>query len=193
MRSLGKTLIFSAIGVCISILGILAAAELLLRFTPYYQGLRAQPVNAQNPIFRFEPNRTVTLSKDWDFKLVNRVHVNNVGFVNDLDYDAGQNTPLLAIIGDSYIEAAITPYAETVQGRLAERVERADGSTVSLLPAPGYRSTSPGRSMPGTPTRQTCSCSISWATTSTSPYIIANIAPATGASLRRRTAARPCV
>lgn len=123
MASALKTAIFGIISVAIAIVGTLVTAELLLRFLPYSEGLRAQEVSARQPVFRFASNRTSTYSDGWNFNLVNRVRVNNDGFVNDRDYDAAAKSPLLAIVGDSYIEAVMVPYRETVQGRLASALE----------------------------------------------------------------------
>jgi hypothetical protein len=100
----------------------LAAAEAVLRFLPVASGFRTMPVTADNPVFRFIPNSDFVFSRDWDMAMVNRGRINNAGFVNDQDYRAGDQTPLLAVVGDSYIEAAMVPYAETVHGRLAERL-----------------------------------------------------------------------
>ena len=47
-----------------------------------------------------------------------RGRVNNAGFVNDQDY-VRDGLPLIAVIGDSFIEAQMVPYAESLQGRLA--------------------------------------------------------------------------
>jgi len=55
---------------------------------------------------------------------VNHGHVNNAGFINDQDYDARDSRPLLAVIGDSYIEALIIPYPLTLHGRLSQAVDR---------------------------------------------------------------------
>jgi hypothetical protein len=44
----------------------------------------------------------------------------NAGFVNDQDYRKDDELPLLAVIGDSMIEAAMVPYRDTLQGRLAD-------------------------------------------------------------------------
>ena len=89
---------------------------------PVSDGLMAEPVNAETPIFRFSPNRDVTWSRDWNFSIVNDLRVNNAGFVNNQDYrEDGQ--PLLAIVGDSYIEAAMVPFEETLQGRMADRLK----------------------------------------------------------------------
>lgn len=117
-----KTVVFGAITVALAVIACLVLAELVLRFLPYDQGLRAEAVTAEQPVFRFERNRTSTYSSGWDFQEVNRLRTNNDGFVNNQDYDRTQTSPLLAIIGDSYIEAAMVPYAETVQGRLAAAV-----------------------------------------------------------------------
>jgi hypothetical protein len=120
MRGKVRQFVLALTTILISIVGTLIAAEIVLRFLPVNEGLRAQAVNASNPIFRFEPNRTVTWSEGWNFAIVNRVHVNNDGFVNDRDYDASAKTPLLAVIGDSFIEAGMVPFRDTVGGRLAK-------------------------------------------------------------------------
>ena len=96
-----------------------AALEAALRFLPVATGIRAQPVNAGNPVFRFEPDRSFVFSRDWDMALANRGRTNNAGFVNDQNYARTDEKPLLAVIGDSYIEAAMVPFAETAHGRLA--------------------------------------------------------------------------
>ena len=114
--------IYAVIGILISLTGLLLIAELACRFLPVNEGLRSQAVNAASPVYRFEPNRTSTWSRGWNFSITNRVHVNNDGFVSDKDYSVDGPRPLAAIVGDSYIEAAMVPYSNTVQGRLATTV-----------------------------------------------------------------------
>jgi hypothetical protein len=111
--------LYALIAVLLAIGGMLLIAELACRLLPINEGLRTLPVNAENPVYRFEPNRTSSWSRDWNFSIVNRVRVNNAGFVNDQDYVREGPRPLLAVIGDSYIEAGMVTYGETVQGRLA--------------------------------------------------------------------------
>jgi hypothetical protein len=110
------------LSVLIGVLTPLLAAEAVLRFLPVRTGLQTQPVNDQNPVRRFTPNRAFTFSKEWDFKLVNKGRTNNYGFVNDQDYDSAASTPLMAVIGDSYVEAQMVPFRETLQARLARCV-----------------------------------------------------------------------
>ncbi|WP_147818760.1 hypothetical protein [Salidesulfovibrio onnuriiensis] len=95
-----------------------------LRLLPVNEGLLTQPVDEAHPIAHFKPNRTSTWSRFADFSMVNTVHSNNYGFLNDQDYDPKGRLPLLAVIGDSYVEAAMIPYQETVQGRLARELEQ---------------------------------------------------------------------
>jgi len=97
----------------------LALAEGICRLLPVHTGYEVQPVDAANPIVRFHPNRDFLFSRGPLLTNVNRGHVNNYGFVNDQHYETGDKRPLLAVIGDSYIEAGMVPYPLTLQGRLA--------------------------------------------------------------------------
>lgn len=78
-----------------------------------------QAVTPDNPVAKLEPNRDFTWSDEWNFTIVNHGRTNNDGFVNDQDYDATDSRPLAAVIGDSFIQAAMTPYTQTLHGRLA--------------------------------------------------------------------------
>ena len=112
---------FLALGV--GTLLCLVGLEAVLRTLPVSDALRTTAVNAENPIIRFEPGREITWSRDWDFSLVNQVRFNNFGFVSDFDYDPDATSPLLAVIGDSYVEALMVPFRETCAGRLRTHLE----------------------------------------------------------------------
>ena len=113
--SRGKDLALSLLLSLISIVVCLLAAEIVLRFLPVASGLRSMPVNAANPVLRFSPNRALVYSLGWNFHTVVRGRVNNAGYVNDQDY-VREGPPLIAVIGNSFIEAQMVPYAETLQG-----------------------------------------------------------------------------
>ena len=104
-------------------LATLAGLEVLLRILPAYGGARRTAVDERHPISRFAPDREFTWSRDWNFSIVNTVRVNNAGFVSDVDYAADAPGPLLAVIGDSYVEAAMVPFRRTCAGRLATMLE----------------------------------------------------------------------
>lgn len=109
----------SAVGLA----AVLTAAEIVFRFLPVMSAMQPGPVTAADPVYRYQPDRRFVFSRDWDLAMVNRGRVNNAGFVNDQDYRRELRGPLLAIVGDSFIEAFMVPYAETVQGRLARALE----------------------------------------------------------------------
>jgi hypothetical protein len=101
-----------------SIIFCLLVAEAALRFLPVSTGLRSMPVTSADPVLHFTPNRPFTNSLGWNFHNVVHGRVNNAGFVNDQDYTR-EGPPLIAVIGDSFIEAQMVPYAESLHGRLA--------------------------------------------------------------------------
>ncbi|MGI9525090.1 MAG: hypothetical protein ACR2PG_25965 [Hyphomicrobiaceae bacterium] len=106
-----------------SVVFALLLLEGMLRFLPVNEGLRAQAVNTKQPIYRFKPNRVAQYSHRWDFDIRNAVRVNNYGFVSDQDYDPTSPSPLFAVIGDSYVEAQMVPFAESIAGRLQAKVK----------------------------------------------------------------------
>jgi hypothetical protein len=105
-----------------SLVVICCILEAVLRFLPVNEDLRTVAVNSESPVLRFAPNRDVLWSKFADFSMQNRAHVNNEGFVSDIDYDPKGKGPLLAVVGDSYVEALMVPWAKTLHGRLAGRM-----------------------------------------------------------------------
>jgi hypothetical protein len=115
--------VFALITVSLSVIACLAAAEILLSFMPVRSALRSLPVTPENPVFHFAPDRDVTFSRGWNFDMINHRRVNNAGWVNDQNYRKDEETPLLAVVGDSYIDALMVPYAETLYGRLAKNLE----------------------------------------------------------------------
>ncbi len=118
-----RFLALASFSVLIGLAAGLLGAEALLRFLPVNEPMMTQPVNADAPIMRFAPNRDLTWSRGWRFHRVNRVHVNNYGFVADYDYRPDGPGPLVAVIGDSFIEAAMVPFPETLTGRLLKRLD----------------------------------------------------------------------
>lgn len=117
-----KKILFPLAALTAGVLILFLVLEIGFRFLPVNQGLASLPVDEDNPVLRFQPNRTATWSKGWNFSIVNEIHTNNYGFINDQDYDSAVGSPLLVVIGDSYVEAVMVPFAETVNGRLAARV-----------------------------------------------------------------------
>ncbi len=115
MRKVLLTLITIGFGVALP----LVVLEIALRFLPYNEGLVVAPMDEEDSVYRFVPDRDFSYSQDWDLKNARTRHVNNAGFLSDIDYMTDSTAPLLAIIGDSYIEAIQVDWSETAQGRLS--------------------------------------------------------------------------
>lgn len=115
-----RNAVYAAIGIFIGVVAACGMLELALRMLPVTESLDRQAVDESHPYLHFRPNNDVYYSKGWNFAIVNRAHINNFGFVNDQDYDPAATTPLLAVIGDSYVEAVHVPYRDTIYGRLAQ-------------------------------------------------------------------------
>src|SRR6266446_71016 len=115
--------VFAATTVSLTIVACLVLAEIVLRFFPVNFGTRPEAVTADQPVYHFTPNLHYVYSRNWNFELVNYGRINNFGWVNDQDYRKEDPTPLLAVIGDSYIEALMVPYPKTVHGRLAQALD----------------------------------------------------------------------
>ncbi|HXW24867.1 MAG TPA: hypothetical protein VEK73_08985 [Xanthobacteraceae bacterium] len=118
-----KERIFASIAVLLGVLASLAGLEIVMRFLPVQTGVRLAPVTAQAPVAHLQPNEPYTFSTGWNLRNVNRGRINNAGFVNDQDYQPQGAKPLLAVVGDSFIEARMVPYPQTLQGRLAKALD----------------------------------------------------------------------
>lgn len=131
MQSRVKAVLFPVLSALLGIFLSLLILEAVVRFFPVYSGLYAEPINAQQPVLRFAPNGEFTYSRGWNFHGINTGHINNFGFVNNQDYEQAAASPLAAIIGDSYVEAAMVPFEKTLHGRLAKSV-RGSGRVYSF-------------------------------------------------------------
>lgn len=121
-RSPFKRIIFPLLAIAIGVVAGFAVLELLFRLLPVCDSVNQLPVNVDNPVIRFEPNRDFRYSHGWNFDIVVDKHSNNYGFLNDQNYDRNSRTPLLAVIGDSYVEANQVANREAFHGVLANAV-----------------------------------------------------------------------
>ena len=119
LRSRLKDLLLSLALTAGSVVFTLLVLEVVLRFMPVSTGLASMPVNAASPVFHFTPNRLYVYSHGWQMERVRRGRANNEGWIDAQDYRRDDPSPLLAVIGDSYVEGLMVPEADTVQARLA--------------------------------------------------------------------------
>ena len=120
MKPFLKTLLGNAAAFLLGTAFVLGALEIGLRLMPVATAPDVQPPTADNPIQRYAANTPFTWSIGWNFAIVTHGRTNAQGFVASSDYDAKADTPLVAVIGDSYIEALAVPFADTVTGKLQQ-------------------------------------------------------------------------
>jgi hypothetical protein len=115
-----KQAAFALASVVLSCVAFLVLLEIVLRFLPVCSAFLAAPVTDASPIAHYPAHAEFVHSLGWKMNDVNHGRTNNYGFVNDLDYSRDNSGPLMAVIGDSYIECLMVPYGQTIQGRLSK-------------------------------------------------------------------------
>jgi hypothetical protein len=109
-----RTLAFGA-----GIVGVLLLLEGVLRLLPVLSGTYAADPRASWPVHTMIPNSGYTYSTGWNLQNVHRGRINDYGYVAPFDYGpekGGANT--VAVFGDSYIEAVMNKFDDTLQGAL---------------------------------------------------------------------------
>jgi hypothetical protein len=96
----------------------LLTLEITLRCLPVDWHAPIRPPTLDDPIQRYVPDAPLVTSMDWDMQFVVRERTNAQGWIADYDYDAAASTPLLAVVGDSYIEGWGVPFPQSAAGRL---------------------------------------------------------------------------
>lgn len=108
------------------ILITLLVVETALNQLPVISGRVRAADESLWPLRNYEPATSYTYSYGWDMRRPQSGHTNNYGQLAAFDYVRGKAE--IAVIGDSFIEAAMIGNHETMQARLAERLQRADGA-----------------------------------------------------------------
>ncbi|WP_165390757.1 alginate O-acetyltransferase AlgX-related protein [Pseudoduganella lutea] len=93
----------------------LLGMEGVLRCLPVNSGIRMANTTPELPFARYVPRQPFQYSFGWAMDNARSGVTNAVGIVNSRDPADGANA---LVIGDSYIEAFMVHYPETVQGRL---------------------------------------------------------------------------
>jgi hypothetical protein len=93
--------------------------ELLMQLLPVKNDRHFAANDISQPVIRGTVSSIVE-PIDWRFSQTYHRRVNNYGFVDDGDYKS--NSAPIAVIGDSYIQSAMLPYQDTLQGKLSSKI-----------------------------------------------------------------------
>lgn len=118
-----KKFVFGLIAVGGSTLFTLLLLEIALWFFPVQSYIPIEPVTIQDPIVHYKPNVDQVYSAGWNFGAVNEGRTNAQGYIANYDWLPPEKKPLIAVVGDSYIEARMVPFDDTVQQRLRRLVD----------------------------------------------------------------------
>lgn len=101
MRKLSQNVLLSFLSICFTCLVL----EVLIRLFDLAPSTPKLLYDASNHIVKFEPNQTGVISfGKLGEKQVN-YRINNDGWNSAIDYDSADTRPVIAVIGDSYIQA----------------------------------------------------------------------------------------
>lgn len=116
-----KQWMFKVISVAFGTLITLGGLEIVMRFLPVSGIYPALPVNASAPVMHYPPHYEHQYSTRWNFAIAQIKHSNNDGYYSDYDY-VKTTKPVMAIIGDSFIEAEQIPNKDAVHDVLHREV-----------------------------------------------------------------------
>lgn len=117
-----KYCLFRIVSIFVGVLVSVLLLEIILNFLPVCNPPLINKIDETNYIYRRQPNKDFVWSNDGKFSILTEKHSNNYGFINKQDYYPDKSTPLLAIIGDSYVEALMVPDGFTLSDRLQKAV-----------------------------------------------------------------------
>lgn len=105
----------------------LLAFELAFQVLPVTSGPWIEETSHDNPVARFQAGKAFTWSMFAHFAHVRRGATNNEGFIAPFDYVTAEHRPpgappLVAVIGDSFVEALMVPLEASLVSRLKARL-----------------------------------------------------------------------
>jgi hypothetical protein len=114
-----KRLSMYLLGALAPVLVMLVAAEGTLRLLPVIGGVHRADPQSSNASARSIGHRDYTSSMGWDFRHVVHGRTNAMGFLSPHEYTAGRRA--VALLGDSFVEAQMLRYDESLAGHLEAR------------------------------------------------------------------------
>jgi hypothetical protein len=101
---------------------VLLLLEIGVRISPVIEGTYAADPRAAWPVHTMIANSSYVSSTGWNLQNVHRGHINNYGYASPHDYRPGQAD--VAVFGDSYVEALMNDYRDSLAGRLEDSLHR---------------------------------------------------------------------
>jgi len=102
--------------------------EIIFQFLPVSDSLKIQAVNEKKPIRHYAKNRTVNIQTGSNFSHITKKKINNFGYATDVNFKLkdDKKSNVIAIIGDSYVEALQVVNKKTFHGILSKSFQKID-------------------------------------------------------------------
>ena len=100
--------------------------EAIFRSLPVSNQPYIMPVSSENPVVHRQRNQDYQYSIGWKFATRAKKHSNNFGYNNQDDYDPNESSPLLMVVGDSYVSALQVDIGNSAADILGSRVRGPD-------------------------------------------------------------------
>jgi hypothetical protein len=105
----------------VGLVATLLVLEVVIRLAPVIEGTYAADPRPEWPVHTMIPNTTYTSSTGWNLQNVHHGRINNYGYASPNDYQPGQAD--VAVFGDSYVEALMNDYRDTLSGSLNDYLD----------------------------------------------------------------------
>jgi hypothetical protein len=109
--------------ICLLFLGVVfsvAIAEAILRLFPTISGMQNPSPTMADPLIHYYPRAAYCYSRGWNFRNSICTTMNNFGYASAIDYST--TLPTVAVIGDSYVEALMTPGEKRLHEQIHKRL-----------------------------------------------------------------------
>src|SRR5262245_34479402 len=117
-----RELLIALAGATLAALALVAVLEATLSILPIVAGVHRQsPRSGGSSSARLVANHRYTWSMGWDLRHVVQGRTNAMGFISPYDYSTDEK-PAVALLGDSFVEAQMLAYDESLAGRLDARL-----------------------------------------------------------------------
>ena len=120
------------------IVSVVVLLEVIFRILPTSDSFKVKPVNTKNPILRYEENRDVRKQIGFNFQHITIKHINNYGYASDKDFQKKefQTKPVIAVIGDSYVDALGVKNQDTFHAILDNYLQSYDVYPIGISGSP---------------------------------------------------------
>lgn len=124
---MSRTLVLRLASILVGLAVPLLLLEAGFQLLPVTSGPWVDLVTAEQPVARFQPDTSFTWSMFATMEHARHGRTNNAGFIAPIDYvpaahRAPDAPPVIAVVGDSFVEALMVPLEDSFVSRLRARV-----------------------------------------------------------------------